>query len=183
MRWLGKVRERGATELHIHRLAATEAERRAIFEDLRENENSGLLSERIDDPVQQRIDHAHADEMLVGRAHVIRVAARDALPLPHQPQHLLVGQPAGILPMLAVDHIGERADPTRIREPHGQAPLQIDRRDLLAVPQILDRGLLVLGGATRNATPWQRPPRSSPRTSPGCSGVPRWTWEKTQSER
>ncbi|WP_247654530.1 MULTISPECIES: hypothetical protein [Microvirga] len=38
IRWLAKVRERGATELHIHRLAATEDDRRAIFEDLRENE-------------------------------------------------------------------------------------------------------------------------------------------------
>ena len=116
MRWLGKVRERGATEMHVHRLAATEAERRAIFEDLRENETQALLSAAtVDDPVQQRIDHVHADEMLVGRAHVIRVAARDALPLAHQPQHLVIGQPAGILPVIAVDHVGERADPTRIR--------------------------------------------------------------------
>lgn len=38
MRWLAKVRELGATELHIHRLAATEEDRRAIFEDLREDE-------------------------------------------------------------------------------------------------------------------------------------------------
>ncbi|MFL5133933.1 MAG: hypothetical protein ACJ8C6_05210, partial [Microvirga sp.] len=38
MRWLAKVQEQGATELHIHRLAATEEDRRAIFEDLRENE-------------------------------------------------------------------------------------------------------------------------------------------------
>jgi hypothetical protein len=38
MRWLAKVRDLGATELHIHRLAATEDDRRAIFEDLRENE-------------------------------------------------------------------------------------------------------------------------------------------------
>ena len=38
MRWLAKVQELGATELHIHRLAATEEDRRAIFEDLREDE-------------------------------------------------------------------------------------------------------------------------------------------------
>lgn len=38
LRWLTKVQERGATELHIHRLAATEDDRRAIFEDLREDE-------------------------------------------------------------------------------------------------------------------------------------------------
>jgi len=37
MRWLAKVQGLGATELHIHRLAETEDERRAIFEDLREN--------------------------------------------------------------------------------------------------------------------------------------------------
>lgn len=37
MRWLAKVRGLGATELHIHRLAETEDDRRAIFEDLREN--------------------------------------------------------------------------------------------------------------------------------------------------
>jgi hypothetical protein len=38
MRWLAKVQGQGATELHIHRLAATEEDRRAIFEDLREDE-------------------------------------------------------------------------------------------------------------------------------------------------
>ncbi len=38
MRWLAKVQGLGATELHIHRLAETEADRRAIFEDLRESE-------------------------------------------------------------------------------------------------------------------------------------------------
>ena len=38
MRWLAKVQELGATELHIHRLAATDEDRRAIFEDLREDE-------------------------------------------------------------------------------------------------------------------------------------------------
>jgi hypothetical protein len=36
-RWLDTVRERGATELHIHRLADTEARRRAILADLRED--------------------------------------------------------------------------------------------------------------------------------------------------
>jgi hypothetical protein len=38
MRWLAKVQGLGATELHIHRLAATDEDRRAIFEDLREDE-------------------------------------------------------------------------------------------------------------------------------------------------
>ena len=36
-RWLDRVRERGATELHIRRLADTEARRREILADLREN--------------------------------------------------------------------------------------------------------------------------------------------------
>ena len=31
--------------------------------------------------------------------------------------------------------------------------------------------------ALRKATPLQEPPLSSPRTSPGLSGVPRWTCE------
>ena len=38
MRWLAKVQGQGASELHIHRLAATDEDRRAIFEDLREDE-------------------------------------------------------------------------------------------------------------------------------------------------
>jgi len=38
LRWLAKAQSLGATELHIHRLAATEEDRRAIFEDLREDE-------------------------------------------------------------------------------------------------------------------------------------------------
>jgi hypothetical protein len=37
LRWLAKAQDRGATELHIHRLAETEDDRRAIFEDLRED--------------------------------------------------------------------------------------------------------------------------------------------------
>jgi hypothetical protein len=35
--WLATVQERGASELHIHRLADTEARRREILADLREN--------------------------------------------------------------------------------------------------------------------------------------------------
>lgn len=37
-RWVTSMRARGATEMHVHRLAATEAERRAIIDDLREDE-------------------------------------------------------------------------------------------------------------------------------------------------
>lgn len=36
-RWLDSARERGATELHIHRLADTEDRRREILADLRES--------------------------------------------------------------------------------------------------------------------------------------------------
>ena len=36
-RWMAVVRERGATEMHVHRLAECEDERRAIVEDLRED--------------------------------------------------------------------------------------------------------------------------------------------------
>jgi hypothetical protein len=36
-RWLDRVQERGASELHIHRLADTEARRREILADLRES--------------------------------------------------------------------------------------------------------------------------------------------------
>jgi hypothetical protein len=37
-RWMRAVRDRGATELHVHRLAEGEEERRAVIEDLREEE-------------------------------------------------------------------------------------------------------------------------------------------------
>ncbi len=36
-RWLADVEKRGASELHVHRLANTDASRRAILADLREN--------------------------------------------------------------------------------------------------------------------------------------------------
>lgn len=36
-RWLTDVEKRGASELHVHRLADTDARRRAILADLREN--------------------------------------------------------------------------------------------------------------------------------------------------
>lgn len=38
-RWIAAVRARGATEMHVHRLAEGEEERRAVIEDLREDES------------------------------------------------------------------------------------------------------------------------------------------------
>jgi hypothetical protein len=35
--WMSAARARGATEMHVHRLAASDAERRAIVDDLRED--------------------------------------------------------------------------------------------------------------------------------------------------
>lgn len=37
-RWMAQAREHGATEMHVHRLAGDDAERRAMIEDLREDE-------------------------------------------------------------------------------------------------------------------------------------------------
>lgn len=37
-RWTARVRQQGATEIHVHRLAESDAERHAILDDLRENE-------------------------------------------------------------------------------------------------------------------------------------------------
>ena len=39
LRWMSDARARGATEMHVHRLADTEAQRKAIVEDLRVNES------------------------------------------------------------------------------------------------------------------------------------------------
>jgi hypothetical protein len=36
LRWLSRVRSRGATEMHVHRLAESEEERRAVIADLME---------------------------------------------------------------------------------------------------------------------------------------------------
>jgi hypothetical protein len=33
--WIGSMKAQGATELHVHRLAVTDAERRAVIDDLR----------------------------------------------------------------------------------------------------------------------------------------------------
>lgn len=44
-RWLARVQERGASELHIHRLADTEARRREILADLRENAEQAALNQ------------------------------------------------------------------------------------------------------------------------------------------
>jgi hypothetical protein len=38
-RWMSKVQELGATEIHVHRLADGDEQRRAIIEDLREDES------------------------------------------------------------------------------------------------------------------------------------------------
>ena len=38
-RWMARVQSLGASELHIHRLADSDAQRRAILEDLREDES------------------------------------------------------------------------------------------------------------------------------------------------
>ncbi|QFU17834.1 hypothetical protein [Microvirga thermotolerans] len=40
-RWMTEVRNRGANEMHVHRLAHDEDERRAMIEDLREDDCSG----------------------------------------------------------------------------------------------------------------------------------------------
>jgi hypothetical protein len=37
-RWMSNVQARGATELHVHRLADTDQDRRAVIADLREDE-------------------------------------------------------------------------------------------------------------------------------------------------
>jgi hypothetical protein len=37
-RWMSKVQERGANELHVHRLAESDVQRRAIVDDLRVDE-------------------------------------------------------------------------------------------------------------------------------------------------
>ena len=88
-----------------------------------------------------------------------------------------------ILRVPPVDHIGDRRDGRAVVETDRQAPLQIGRRRLFPFAQVRAPWRRASGAATRKATPWQRPPRSSPSTRPGLSGVPRWTCEKTQSER
>jgi hypothetical protein len=42
IRWMSTVRAQGATEMHVHRLAEGDQERRAIVEDLREDESQSL---------------------------------------------------------------------------------------------------------------------------------------------
>jgi hypothetical protein len=37
-RWMSRAREKGATEMHVHRLAEGDRERRAVIEDLREDQ-------------------------------------------------------------------------------------------------------------------------------------------------
>jgi hypothetical protein len=44
-RWLAKVQALGASELHVHRLADTDALRRAILDDLREEAQASLQPE------------------------------------------------------------------------------------------------------------------------------------------
>ena len=87
----------------------------------------------------------HADEMLIGGTHVIGIAAGDALSLAHEPDHLVEGEAARILPVVAVDHVGQCPDPARIGQPDRQVPFEINRRDLLALAQVPDRGLRFLG--------------------------------------
>jgi hypothetical protein len=44
-RWMAKVQALGASELHVHRLADTEARRREILDDLREDEDQVSLNQ------------------------------------------------------------------------------------------------------------------------------------------
>ncbi len=48
--WLARMRERGATELHVHRLAESEEERRAVMADLRDEAESVRPAPRRDAP-------------------------------------------------------------------------------------------------------------------------------------
>ena len=181
-RWMARVRERGATEMHVHRLADGDRERRRDHR--RPARGSGRPPEAPRRAcAQTRIHHAHRGEMLVGRAHVVRVGARRrpgpggraaAPPAPAAGRHI-----AG-----AAGRPRRRAPRPRARRRAGPAGAARDRPPSPARARA--------GSApsprpppppTRNATPWQRPPRSRPSTSPGRSGVPRWTWEKMHSER
>jgi hypothetical protein len=44
-RWMAKVQALGASELHIHRLADTDARRREILEDLREDARQASMNQ------------------------------------------------------------------------------------------------------------------------------------------
>src|SRR5262245_31351185 len=74
--------------------------------------------------------------------YVVAVVAGAAVALADVMQLLLQRQPAGVLRMAAVDRVADRVDPTLwiSLEPDAPHRLAIDRRDLLAPPQIGQRG-------------------------------------------
>ena len=83
--------------------------------------------------------------MLVGVAHIGRVAPGDPDTLPHQPQDLGPWQAAGILGVARIHHIGDRTDRASIVKAAAQADFAIDHGHLLALAQI-GKGVVGLRG-------------------------------------
>ena len=122
-----------------------------------------------DDPPEQRVDHAHAEQ------DARRSSARSRGSGPKCPRP---GAPcAAPRRNRAGPHIARARGRRRRQGLHGAAigeagPGGAARdRPRSPVPVRADSGSSPRPrrAATRNATPWQRPPRSSPRTSPGLA--------------
>ena len=71
--WLSALPALGVTEIHLHRLARSDAERRAVVADLRDEAGQERSGERCAQPSQDRVRHAHFDQVTVSRADVVRV--------------------------------------------------------------------------------------------------------------
>ena len=129
--------------------------------------------------VQFRVAAAERLELGDRRQHIVAVGARASVALPDQMQPLIERELAGILRMAAIDHVGQRFDPPlRLPEQrHVAQHLEIDRGHLLALAQIGDASPRARRRRRETRCPRQAPPRSRPSTSPGRSGVPRWTKE------
>ena len=86
-------------------------------------------------------------QFLDRREHVVAVVAGAAVALAHKMQLPGKRQPAGILPVAAVDHVAERVHGLLrvVVEPDRAHGLAIDLGDLLARAQIIDGGAALCG--------------------------------------
>ena len=80
--WMANARSRGATEMHVHRLAEDEPERRAMIADLANEDDRGGESDarpaggsaqRGREPGEHGVVDPHVEEVLVGGADVVGV--------------------------------------------------------------------------------------------------------------
>ena len=164
-----------ADEIHVHLLARGDAAAVAVLGDLVRRDGTGIREDSplkavqpSHQPLETGVVDLHVAQMRHGIAHIVMAGAGLAFALAHEFGQLRVIQPPRILPVAAVDHIGDRFHPAATAdEGDGLDLFEIDHGHLFAGAQIVERrramlrtdaeGHAMTGAATVEAQNQARP--------------------------